>query len=201
MFQMLFGGRYIILMMSIFSIYVGLIYNDIFSLCVFYAPSGWTYINETVNGKSFEVPKFQYAYPFGIDPSWRLAENSMVFMNSYKMKMSILIGVAHMIFGICLSLFNHRYFKKPINIIGEFIPQMIFLNCLFGYLCILIIYKWLQPADKYERAPGLLNTLIFMFLKPGTVDSLDQLYPGNCPIIRDLLTFKVKLQFRQYYCY
>lgn len=176
MFRMLFQGRYIILLMSIFSIYVGLIYNDIFSLCVFLTPSSWD-----MDAKP--IPKCindSCAYPFGIDPNWRLSANSMVFLNSYKMKMSILLGVTHMLFGIFLSLVNHRYYKKTINIIGEFIPQILFLSCLFGYLSILIIYKWLRTKDSWDYpAPGLLNTLIFMFLKPGTVDKEMEIYPGQ----------------------
>ena len=55
---------------------------------------------------------------------------------------------------------------------------MLFMMSIFGYLVILIIYKWLVAWPNGD-APGLLNTLIFMFLKPGSVDESDKLYTGQ----------------------
>merc|ERR1719210_1424720 len=139
-----FGGRYLITIMAFFSIYTGLIYNDIFS-------------------KSLNV--------FG--SSWQVSENKIVFLNAFKMKISIILGVIHMMFGICLSYWNATYFKKPLNVFAEFIPQIIFLSCMFGYLSLLMWMKWTMffatgQADEFassERcAPSILITFINMVL-------------------------------------
>ncbi len=44
----------------------------------------------------------------------------------------------------------------------EFIPQMIFLNLIFGYLCILIVIKWVSG-----KLTDLYHVMIYMFLSPG----------------------------------
>ena len=51
-------------------------------------------------------------YTFGVDPMWHRSANKMTFFNSYKMKVSIVFGVAQMTLGICLSYFNCRQFKE-----------------------------------------------------------------------------------------
>jgi len=79
--------------MGIFSIYVGFIYNDMFSRPLHLWHSGWAFpqqTNETVAGV-FNG----HVYPFGVDPAWHEAENSLIFINSYKMKMSVILGVIH----------------------------------------------------------------------------------------------------------
>lgn len=49
----------------------------------------------------------QSSYPLGVDPIWHGRKTELPYMNSMKMKMSILIGVTHMNFGILMSLFNN----------------------------------------------------------------------------------------------
>lgn len=179
-FNTIFSGRYIILLMGSFSIYTGLIYNDCFSKSLnmfgsswsvrpMFQKSNWTedllqeypmlQLNPAIEGV------FGGAYPFGIDPIWNIATNKLTFLNSFKMKMSVILGITHMLFGITLSLLNHIYFKKPLNIFLGFIPEIIFMSSLFGYLIILIFYKWAAyNAKNSMHAPSLLIHFISMFL-------------------------------------
>jgi V-type H+-transporting ATPase subunit a len=71
-----------------------------------------------------------------------VAENKIQFLNAYKMKVSIITGVIHMLFGVTISYFNHKFFQRRINILCEFIPQLIFMLFIFFYLCILVFHKW-----------------------------------------------------------
>ncbi|RXG59442.1 V-type proton ATPase subunit [Armadillidium vulgare] len=83
-------------------------------------------------------------YPMGMDPIWQLSLNKITFQNSFKMKISVIVGIIHMTFGIVLSFLNYRHFKKTIDIVFQFIPQIIFLMGLFGYLCFMVVFKWFK---------------------------------------------------------
>jgi V-type H+-transporting ATPase subunit a len=73
--------------------YVGLIYNDIFSKSLHFWHSGWTFPEP---GNETMVAVFSgHTYPFGLDPAWHGSENMLIFVNSYKMKMSVVLGVIH----------------------------------------------------------------------------------------------------------
>uniref|UniRef100_A0ABI7X4R4 V-type proton ATPase subunit a n=1 Tax=Felis catus TaxID=9685 RepID=A0ABI7X4R4_FELCA len=195
MFSTVFSGRYIILLMGVFSIYTGLIYNDCFSKSLNIFGSSWSvrpmfslynWTDETLRGNPVlqlnpAVPGvFGGPYPFGIDPIWNIATNKLTFLNSFKMKMSVILGIIHMMFGVSLSLFNHTYFKKPLNIYFGFIPEIIFMTSLFGYLVILIFYKWTAyDAHTSEKAPSLLIHFINMFLFSYGDSSNAMLYSGQ----------------------
>jgi len=54
-----------------------------------------------------------------------------------------------------LCVFSH--FRETLSIFFEFIPMVVFLMALFGYLDILIIGKWLiHDASTADCAPSLL---------------------------------------------
>lgn len=66
------------------------------------------------------------------------------------------------------------------DIYANLIPQMIFLQSIFGYLVVCILYKWSVDWSKSPTPPpSLLNMLINMFLEPGVVLPEKQLYPGQ----------------------
>lgn len=65
----------------------------------------------------------------------------------------------------CLNLILYRYFKKPLNIFLGFIPEIVFMSSLFGYLVLLVFYKWTAyDAFTSKDAPSLLIHFINMCL-------------------------------------
>ncbi|CAN6543998.1 unnamed protein product [Malus baccata var. baccata] len=174
--EMAFGGRYVILLMAIFSIYTGFIYNEFFSVpfelfgVSAYACRDLSCRDATTAG----LIKVHPTYPFGLDPVWHGSRSELPFLNSLKMKMSIIIGVVQMNLGIMISYFNARFFRSNLNVWFQFVPQMIFLNSLFGYLCVLIVMKWWtgSKADLY-------HVMIYMFLSPTDELGENQLFNGQ----------------------
>jgi len=189
---MAFTGRYVIFLMGIFSIYTGVIYNDFFSKTFFYPLSRFKFVDlndtssdpelKSVKGLLRDKDPDYRAYGFGIDPAWIDADNSLIFLNSYKMKISIILGVIHMLCGVILNIFNHIHYKEYYLIICKFIPELLMLGSVFGYLCIAIIYKWCYnwfKPDAIGPPPSLLNMLIYLFMSPGTINDGDRLYNGQ----------------------
>lgn len=40
------------------------------------------------------------------------------------MKLALILGISQMTFGVILSLFNHIHFKRYIDIVSNFLPQV-----------------------------------------------------------------------------
>ena len=164
--------------MAIFSLFTGCIYNEFFSIPMsLFGRGRWacpTDASLTNPGRmrydtalcpaafSQGLAATGGTYGLGVDPAWHGARTELQFLNSVKMKASIVLGVVQMNAGIAMSLLNQRATRDRLSTLTEFIPQVIFLNALFGYLCLLIVVKWAtgSTADLY-------HTLIYMFLAPG----------------------------------
>ncbi|KAL1495678.1 hypothetical protein AB1Y20_016542 [Prymnesium parvum] len=170
---MAFGGRYVLLLNAIFAIYVGFIYNEAFSVPLGLFKSAYSI-------EKGEVAWDGSVYTFGVDPIWHKSTNKMTFFNSYKMKISIVFGVAQMTLGICLSCFNHLHFKDKRSVWFGFVPELTFFLCIFGYLVILILMKWaINWAEYGQSPPSLLNVLISMFMSPGTYTEPGRVFEGQ----------------------
>ena len=138
-----FFGRYIIFLMGIFAMYTGFLCasrlggvadradNDIFSLSLNTFKSGWDFPDAGEASTSTGVSNGG-TYLMGLDPAWHGADNALIFTNSLKMKMSIVLGVIHMSFAICLQLPNLIHFGHRKFILVEFLPQFLFLESIFG---------------------------------------------------------------------
>ena len=121
---MAFYGRYIMLMMGLFSIYTGLIYNDAFSKALTLFPSQWEWPHDFKEGQLVEAQlKGGYRYPFGLDWSWHGAENDLLFSNSFKMKLSILMGWTHV---CCIRL---KYRVVMLTCLDDLLSMPLFYQC------------------------------------------------------------------------
>ncbi|GMS86240.1 hypothetical protein PENTCL1PPCAC_8415, partial [Pristionchus entomophagus] len=210
--QTFFGGRYIILLMGAFSLYTGFIYNDFYARSINVFGSSWaTSANNNscwnwkgLNGQeewerqaaernqSIEImldPVYCYDADAGpsliLDPIWDLANNKLNFLNSLKMKSAVILGILQMTLGLFISLGNHIHIRSKADVFFVFVPQLLFLCCIFVYICLQIIVKWIAftagPAWIFGRfypgancAPNLLIGLINMFM-PAVGSSLTML--------------------------
>ncbi|XP_063176412.1 V-type proton ATPase 116 kDa subunit a 4 isoform X2 [Chroicocephalus ridibundus] len=169
-----FSGRYLILLMGIFSMYTGFIYNDCFSKSFNIFGSSWHIIpmfknhtwnkdvllDNTVLQLDPAVPGVYSGnpYPFGIDPIWNVASNKLTFLNSYKMKMSVVIGIVHMIFGVILSLFNHiDTSNAPLYVHQKEVQSFLVIFALIAVPWMLLIKPFILRAN-HQKARRMIRS-------------------------------------------
>lgn len=174
-------ARYVILLMGAFAIYCGLIYNDCMSIMINgFNKSQWGYGVDISSFGGGSITLFQRdgVYAFGIDPVWHGLDNQLFYANSLKMKLSVIIGVTQMTYGLFLKLSNHIQEGDMISIFFEFVPQFLFMMSFFGYMCFLIIYKWCIDwrTSTLPATPSLITVLIKMILSIGTIAPETQVF-------------------------
>ena len=162
--------RHFLLAMGFFATYCGFCYND-YSSTPIYTFGDSCY--EFTEGKPEAYLKPDCVYPLGVDPVCYMAVQELTFMNSLKMKLSVIFGVAQMSMGIFFKGSNAVYNRSFIDFFFEFVPQIIVLSCLFGYMDLMIIIKWLTDWSGREgTAPAVVSTMIDMFLNMGKPTTL-----------------------------
>lgn len=203
--------RYLLLLMGMFSMYNGLLYNEFFAI-----PNDWfgscyntTVRNTTANNfgadgvtvstnfvypPNLDPPSQFYwvnyedcqnfttdfpdtngidmnhlnnscnyqghdcVYPFGTDPAWYLSPNMLTFVNSIKMRMAVIIGVAHMCMGISVKGLNAIFNGQYLVLFFEVCTGLVILLGLFGWMDFLIIYKWaFYPLNVFSTNPKLIG--------------------------------------------
>jgi len=78
-------------LMGFFALYCGFLYNDMAGvrLNLF----GSCYDKNNIRLDDTIPKKADCVYPFGFDPIWGVSSNELLFLNSFKMKLSIVLGV------------------------------------------------------------------------------------------------------------
>ncbi|OHT13595.1 vacuolar ATPase transmembrane subunit [Tritrichomonas foetus] len=180
----IFGFKWLLLFASLCAFYCGMIYNEAFGLPINMFGSHYQ-VNET---RSHNATIEYYdktdpsIYPFGMDPVWFFKDNELIFMNSYKMKLAVVMGMSQMVFGLFLGLINHIHRKDWIEIIVTWIPSFMYLVPFFGYLVVLIIKKWctdfstFEDPEKQKDGVNLIQVMISMVLNFGASDDTLELY-------------------------
>ena len=168
MIQTLSQARYFLLLMSIFSFYCGLLYNNFLSVPLYFNTCYHKSEIKEEKEENILIKDKECKYKFGLDPVWMISNNELAFINSLKMKFSVIIGVFQMTLGIVLKGINSIYDKNLIECFCVFIPELIFMLILFGYMDLLIFLKWsVNYEGEEKRAPDIKSYLMNMILKFG----------------------------------
>lgn len=99
------------------------------------------------------------------------------------MKTAVIFGVVHMSLGIVMKAFNAVYFRSYVDLFFEFLPQLVMLLAMFGFMDVLIIAKWLTDfSGREHEAPSIISAMIAMFLEGGAIPE------GTAPVLGSAAT-------------
>jgi len=166
MAQAVAPARHFLLLMGIFSVFCGVIYNDFTSVSMYlFGDSCW---EMPAQGSILATPKPDCVYPIGLDPTWYMAQNEILYVNSVKMKIALILGVLQMSLGIVLKGCNEAYNYRWIEFFFEFIPQLVLFLCLFGFMDLMVVIKWTTDySSDTSKAPAIINTMLNMAMNGG----------------------------------
>jgi len=82
-----------------------------------------------------------------------------------------------------LKFSNVIHEKNLTDFIFECIPMMTFMICFFGWMDVMILYKWTHPI---EGAPSIINSLICMAMHQ---EDTNPLWDGSVPLSKSLMIY------------
>jgi V-type H+-transporting ATPase subunit a len=106
------------------------------------------------------------------------------------MKLSVILGVAHMTLGVFLKGLNSAFFHRWVELAFEVLPQLLLLLGIFGLMDTLIVAKWLTDySGRESQAPSIVSSMINMFLNLGRKSSPEdvQLVPNQTGVMQAVL--------------
>ena len=175
LFQALLSFRYFILFMAICGIYCGFVYNECFGLPLNLFGSHYKEDPRSLEESTLNYTKTDDAiYPFGVDPVWMFKDNELTFLNSLKMKLSIIMGFSQMFFGMILAFIKHYRRRDWMELFLVWVPQILYLGSFFGYMVALIFLKWCHKFPEDSDGVNLIQVLISMLL-----NAFDDIPPGS----------------------
>jgi len=172
-------ARHFLLLMGIFSVFCGVIYNDFTSVSMYLF--GDSCYELPAAGSINATLKPDCVYPVGLDPTWYMAQNEILYVNSVKMKIALILGVLQMSLGIILKGCNEAYRRNWIEFFFEFLPQLVLFLSLFGFMDLMVIVKWTTDfTDDTSKAPAIINSMLNMAMSGGQPSN-----PHESPLFGD----------------
>jgi len=95
------------------------------------------------------------------------------------MKFAVIFGVLHMVFGILIKAINSIHFHDWLTLFFEFLPQLLFLLSLFGFMIVTIVIKWATDWTNVKEAPSLINNMINMVLNFGEIHNMEPIWDNR----------------------
>jgi V-type H+-transporting ATPase subunit a len=170
--------KWLLVIASLCALYCGFIYNECFGLPIRMTDSAWTKIDSTAATAKWNKTDPGYVYPFGMDPEWFFKDNELIFLNSYKMKLSVVMGMSQMV----LQLIKHLHRKDWLEIAVVWLPEVLYLVPFFGYLVVIILVKSGTQFPADSECVNLIQMLIGMILSFGSQDPSLELYASQWAI-------------------
>jgi len=193
----LFKARFLVLQLGLFATFAGFMYNDFFgmtSLQLFKS----RFVDIAGDGAFTPIEGFDTEntgdgfgpYPFGVDWAWHGSSNELLYINSLKMKLSVLMGVIQMTLGLFLRVSNALHDRSVTDLVCECIPMFVFMICFFGFMDFMILYKWTHIISGEGTAgpPSIINSLICMAMFQ---EDKQPLWNGSGEFAHHLMAFAI----------